>query len=513
MMSRIRRANDPSEAAAIAGRALPNGGLARWRWLRPGGWRASYGMTLAVVIAMVAACGRADAEQTVHVDLNQRYQTIDGFGTCLIGWDRDYDRLYATEAFQRVYAEEVGCSMLRINMWGPVMQVPEEDWRDITYKKFYLRSRGHRARTFLEFARAVKKLNPQIKLVGSVWTPPPWMKINQAITDDHSGAISGDSYAYKGGTITNRVKPELFRHFAKWMVEMVKMHEAEGVPFYAVSIGNEVMFTQSFDSCVWTAEDYATVVRYLGEMLESEGLGHVKIFGPETMTGHNWETANPLYIRELMKDPETAKHFDIFATHGYTDGFQTDTSSETAIEFRKLIEPYGRRFWITEGGTGLHNWPLPLTQIGSRLHNALVHGNASAVMPWQISEKTPEQQGMMVFDRQTHKTHVATHYFRFIRPGAVRVDASPSDGQVIASAYLHEADRMLTMVLTNPTLRDQTVTVRVSPLPDGLSQMQAYRTSESEEVKLVDPVTVEDGAMTITLAAESIVTLQGSFTK
>jgi hypothetical protein len=31
----------------------------------------------------------------------------------------------------------------------------------------------------------------------------------------------------------------------------------------------------------------------------------------------------------------------------------------------------------------------------------------------------------MVMDQMTPKTHVARHYFKFIQPGAVRVDATP----------------------------------------------------------------------------------------
>jgi glucosylceramidase len=160
------------------------------------------------------------------------------------------------------------------------------------------------------------------------------MKENNSINGEKSGAIQGDDY--KG--INNRVKKEFYPHFAKWLVEMVKLHQAEGVPLYAVSPGNEVMFTQGFESCVWDADDFATIVRLSGEMLEREGLGKVKLFGPETMTSHNWSTANPLYAQKLMGDPQVAKHFDVFATHGYTNGFDADKAQGSSSEFWNLIK-------------------------------------------------------------------------------------------------------------------------------------------------------------------------------
>jgi len=43
-----------------------------------------------------------------------------------------------------------------------------------------------------------------------------------------------------------------------------------GVPFFAVSPGNEVQFTQSFESCVWDGKDFAAVVVRLRELLDAE---------------------------------------------------------------------------------------------------------------------------------------------------------------------------------------------------------------------------------------------------
>jgi O-glycosyl hydrolase len=267
---------------------------------------------------------------------------------------------------------------------------------------------------------------------------------------------------------------------------------------------------------VWSAEDLATVVALLGEQLEAEGLGDVLIFGPETMSSHNWspDLANELYIKKLKANPDAWKHFDVWATHGYTDGFTTDKSKDSTAIYWNLIKDTGKPFWITEGGTGGHDWPAALHEMGAMVHNALVGGNASAFVPWQISEQRESEHGLMVMDQFTGKTRAAQHYFKYVRPGAVRVDATPSDEPVATSAYLHEADGTLTIVLTNPAKAEQRITLDLKgDAIAGLRQMKALRTSADEQFKELSEAAVNGGKLELTLPAESMVTLHGSTTE
>lgn len=453
----------------------------------------------------LAAALPAGAEQ-ITVQPATTFQTIEGFGTCLIAWNGEFRRLYRTEAFQRIYAEQVGCNMLRINLWGPVMPAKVEDWRKIRWQDFDLSVNGGRAQIFLDFGAGLRKLRPDARFIGTVWSPPPWMKLSGRLTDRRSGGIR--AHDYRG--INNRVRPEYYKHFAKWMVELVKLHKAKGVPLYAVSPGNEVQFTQSFESCVWNGKDFATIVGMVGELLDAEGLSDVKLFGPETMTSHFYRGGTGDYVKAILADPAAAKHLDVFATHGYEDGFRAEMKASSSRRFWELIKPTGKPYWMTEGGTGGHDWPQPLHKgIAAAIHNSLVAGNASAFVPWQITEKKKTTHGLMVMDKPTHKTCAAMHYFRFIKPGAVRVAADPAYGQVKASAYLHAKDRTLTVVLLNPTTRDVEVTVAVKP-PAKVSAMQTYRTSADEQFKRLADTRLAAGRARLTMPAESIVTLYGT---
>ena len=218
--------------------------------------RAGFMLVIAVLFTLSILAPGACAATDVTLDGARRYQTIEGFGTCLIAWVERFRELYRTEEFQKIYVEGVGCNILRVNMWGPTFEKPTEDYRQIRCEDFNMNSDGGRPRIFVDFGKGIRKIDPAVKIIGTVWSPPSWMKVSKSITDKKSGAIRAGGY----GDINNRVDPKYFRHFCKWMVEYVKLHDKQGVPFYAVSIGNEVQFTQSFESCVCDGADYATII-------------------------------------------------------------------------------------------------------------------------------------------------------------------------------------------------------------------------------------------------------------
>ncbi len=139
-----------------------------------------------------------------EIDLEKQYQTIEGFGTSLINFGsywKEFPRLYRTPEFQNFYVNEMGMNMLRCNLWGGVLMNPVENWEDIKFQDFDLtvsqvkKQRNHRdMKVFIDFAKAMIELNPEAKIIGTVWTPPPWMKMNNELTGTGAGAIFGDRY-------------------------------------------------------------------------------------------------------------------------------------------------------------------------------------------------------------------------------------------------------------------------------------------------------------------------------
>ncbi len=110
-------------------------------------------------------------------------------------------------------------------------------------------------------------------------------------------------------------------------------------------------------------------------------------------------------------------------------------------------------------------------------------------------------------DQPTPKFYAAKQFFKFIRPGAYRVDASPTDRQLAVSAYLHPEDGTLTVVLINLTKGPTPVSLSVKGA--GVTSMDAHRSSATEGCVPVGTVKAKDGTLSLDLPAESVVTLMG----
>ena len=100
----------------------------------------------------------------------------------------------------------------------------------------------------LPFIRAAQRVaGAPIKLLASPWSPPAWMKTTGRMND--------------GG----KLRPEYRRAWARCYVRFIEAYEAEGVPIWGVSVQNEPVATQRWDSCLYTAEEERDFVRdYLG---------------------------------------------------------------------------------------------------------------------------------------------------------------------------------------------------------------------------------------------------------
>lgn len=88
--------------------------------------------------------------------------------------------------------------------------------------------------------------------------------------------------------------------------------------------------------------------------------------------------------------------------------------------------------------------------MAKHIHQGLVYGTYHAVCYWSIGER----EGGLDMDStksaaKSGKFAAAKHFFRFVRPGAVRIDVSPELPTVALSAYVHNRDGTLTVVLVN----------------------------------------------------------------
>jgi ankyrin repeat protein len=176
---------------------------------------------------------------------------------------------------------------------------------------------------------------------------------------------------------------------------------------------------------------------------EREGLD-TQILMPEEM---GYAERLLAYIRPTMEDPETRDFPGFFCSHGWERGGLANWQT-----IADGMRPYGRRFWMTETGGAGADWQGAMA-VAERMHRAIAGGNASAWLFYQFT---------YLYEEGVKKPDyfAAKHFYRFLRPGAVRIDSTCDNEQLLVSAYEHPGNGTLTGLFINKA--DETVTVRLA---------------------------------------------------
>lgn len=275
-----------------------------------------------------------------------------------------------------------------------------------------------------------------IRLLASPWSPPAWMKTNGQMAD--------------GGEL----RPECRAAWAQCFVRFVQAYADEGVPIWAVSVQNEPAARQTWDSCLYSAEQERDFVRdHLGPALHAAGLGHVGIV--------IWDHNRDLMVERasvVYRDPEAAKYVWGTGFHWYgAEHFDAPRQLHDLWPDKHLLFTEG----CQEGGPHLGDWG-----VGERYARHLIHDLSRWTVGWIDWNLLLDERGgpnhvgnfcsaPILADRASgtlmHQSAywVLGHFSRFVQPGAFNVPALTPDG-VDAAAFVNP-DGSTVVVTTNPT--------------------------------------------------------------
>ncbi|GCE23339.1 sugar-binding protein [Dictyobacter kobayashii] len=335
---------------------------------------------------------------------------------------------------------------------------------------------------------------PPVKIILSLWSPPAWMKQNNSTSGTDSS--------------TNRLidSDQNRQDFTDFIVHYVNDFQTlSGVYPYAISLQNEPELALSYDSCYYTGPDLAKLMAVVGPGLKQAGIPS-KIFYPEDVSNPGMLSS---YLSSAEQNTAARPYFNTFAVHGYSSN-GVDPNADTDTFWKNLYNtsaPYNLSNWMTEtSGYDTTTWSAAL-QLGRDMYSALKYGHLSAWVWWLNSDSDDEKEGLLNKDNQspTMRSAVSEQYYHFIRPGAVMVDSSSNDPNVLSVAFNDSANHTMTTVLLNTSTSDKTLNLNFqgTNIP---TQFTAYRTSATEQVVSAGTVT-----NSVTLPANSITTLSGTF--
>src|SRR3984957_3828454 len=464
---------------------------------------------IAVLLFTALQLSAAADQISLTIGPAQRFQTIQGFGACLsLGASPPYDQ----DWYQTLYARDLGCSIVRMELtpWvlGKDITLPVRLGDDIEADIRLMDFSAAGGRNAATFIRAInqKKLD-RLLLIGSLWTPPHWMKDGAVI---HYGNNSG------GGHL--KMDADNLEQFARYVSAYVKGFERVcGVPFYAVSLQNELMFKEPYNSCQYTPQEYHDAVAAVGRAFARYGI-ITKIMGPEGMAPNgDFFTGKQMgWIDAVQTDPETAGFLGFFCGHGHGDG------EDDFRQYWSKIAGFGKESWVTEWAGEFPDWihfdnqgkPDGALAMAWHLHEMLADGNNSAALYWQCSDGGPKLTDQNLTGNAPESANastkfaVARNFFRWIRPGAVRVAITPESPELGASAYVHEKPRTLTIELVNTS--DHGHAIRIQLLAEAPPKaFKAFRSTATERCAAQPDLIPTGGVINFTLPAEAVMTLYG----
>lgn len=288
---------------------------------------------------------------------------------------------------------------------------------------------------------AAKAAGGKLTLFASPWSPPGWMKTN------------GD--VLHGGKLLAKYD----QSWANFYIKFIQAYEKLGIPIWGFSVQNEPMATQTWESCLYTAEEERDFVKnFLGPTLYKAGMANKKLI----VWDHNRDL---LYQRAstILEDPAAAKYVWGIGFHWY----ETWTGAGMNFENTRLVNKAfpDKNLIFTEGCvekfdfSRLSDWSL-----GERYGLSMINDFNAGTVGWTdwnilLDEKGgPNHVGNFCFapihaDTRngsliyTNSYYYMGHFSKFIRPGAKRIVSAASRDQLLTTAYINPDGKLAVVVM------------------------------------------------------------------
>ncbi|WP_440134623.1 glycoside hydrolase family 30 protein, partial [Chitinophaga sancti] len=288
---------------------------------------------------------------------------------------------------------------------------------------------------------AIAAAGGKLTLFASPWSPPAFMKDNGSML--------------QGG----KLLPRYYQAWANYYVKFIRTYESLGIPVWGLSVQNEPMAKQTWESCNFTAEEERDFIkRYLGPTLQRAGLSTKKLIAWDHNRDQIYQRAST-----ILEDPAAAKYVWGIGYHWY------ETWTGSSMEFdnvRKVKEAFpDKNLIFTEGCVEsfkldkVNDWAL-----GERYGTSILNDFNSGTVAWTdwnilLDEKGgPNHLGNLCFapvhaDSKTgeliytNSYYYLGHFSKFIRPGAKRIIASSNRTDLQTTAFVNKDGKIVVVVL------------------------------------------------------------------
>ncbi|WP_461490946.1 glycoside hydrolase family 30 protein [Pontibacter sp. HJ8] len=363
------------------------------------------------------AFGAAENQHpTIELDTTQTFQTIDGFGYTLTGGSamllNKMSPAARTALLQELFATDgtnIGVSYLRVSIGASDLDSYVFSYNDLpageTDPEMARFSLDPDRKDLIPVLKEILAINPDIKIMGSPWSPPTWMK-----TNNNS----------KGGSL----KPEFYDAYARYFVRYIQKMAAEGIRIDAITVQNEPLHPGNNPSLLMLSPDQAQFIKQsLGPAFQAANIS-TKII----VYDHNADRVD--YPISILNDPEAKKYIDGSAFHLYGGTIDALDQVHKAHPDKNL---YFTEQWIGAPGNlaGDLNWHTKNLIIGA------TRNWCKTVLEWNLAadaKQDPHTEGgcteclgAVTINGGVIRNpayYIIAHASKFVRPGAIRIGST-----------------------------------------------------------------------------------------
>ncbi|MCU4155544.1 hypothetical protein J1N10_06120 [Carboxylicivirga sp. A043] len=378
---------------------------------------------------------------TITITPETKYQEMDGFGYSLTGGSAMHlKNMSDSKRSQLLYElfndedDNIGVSYLRISIGASDLDAAPFSYNDLpvgqTDEDMTQFSLAPDKDYLIPVLKEILAINPDIKILGSPWSPPTWMKTNGAT---------------KGGELKQEYYPAYAKYFVKYVQEMQK----EGIIIDAITIQNEPLHPGNNPSLYMPASDQAEFIKTaLGPAFKAANIS-TKII----VYDHNAD--KPEYPISILNDADAKQYIDGSAFHLYGGDISNLSQVHNAHPDKSL---YFTEQWIGAPGSfgndmAWHTKNLIIGAPRNWCRNVLEWNLAanSALEPHTDGGCT-ECLGALTIDGdnvvRNPAYYIIAHAAKYVRPGSVRIESN-MPGSLPNVAYLTPDNEIVVIVLND----------------------------------------------------------------
>ena len=354
---------------------------------------------------------------SIQVDSNITYQEMDGFGFSLTGGSalhiNNMSSAKRNELLTNLFSvDEIGVSYLRISIGASDLDAEVFSYNDLadgeTDENLDNFSIEKDKENLIPVLKEILAINPNIKIMGSPWSAPTWMKTN-------NNSIGGS------------LNTEYYSVYANYFVKYIEAYKAEGIVIDAITVQNEPLHDGNNPSMYMEALDQANFVKnHLGPAFETADI-QTKII----VWDHNAD--NTSYPITIFNDDEANKYVDGSAFHLYNGSINNLSTVHNAYPDKNI---YFTEQWVGSNSEFEDNllWHTRELIVGA------TRNWCKNVLEWNLAANSSlephtdggctECLGALTIDGDNVQKNVAyyiiAHASKLVRPGSFRISSTYS---------------------------------------------------------------------------------------